>query len=499
MVQLAVAVGRRHDPRRATASVALGRAGRSAPPRSCRDLATLAGGRPGAVDHQGGPGPPRLPGRATRPSWSTTRSSTRAPRRTPGRRPRRSAGRRYPGGRRRRAQPAAARRDQPRRRRLLGATRPRLRGRAVPALGRENQLVAAKKGGLPPTPSALYDDPAHQEGLPVRRPAARAARRRRAAAGHARLQRHLAGHPADAAPAARHRSRDRRSRSCAATLDEAARRRRSSDGGGRRRADGAPQRPAPQELTDRARAERRLGWLLCAPAVLVMLAVTGYPIVLRRLAVAAALRPALPRRAASSSGSTTTCTVLTLEPWWQDVWSHADHHRRLGGASSWCSACCSRSSCTARSSAAAPVRAAILIPYGIVTVVAAFAWRFAFDPDDRLRQRPALSNDDRPADRPLRLARRDHPHRGLEDDAVHGAAAARRADARARRAARGGPGRRRHAVQRFFRITLPLMKPAILVALLFRTLDAFRIFDSCSSRPGAPTAPRRCRSSATTR
>ncbi len=33
-------------------------------------------------------------------------------------------------------------------------------------------------------------------------------------------------------------------------------------------------------------------------------------------------------------------------------------------------------------------------------------------------------------------------------------------------------------VQRFFRITLPLMRPAILVALLFRTLDAFRLFDS---------------------
>ena len=28
------------------------------------------------------------------------------------------------------------------------------------------------------------------------------------------------------------------------------------------------------------------------------------------------------------------------------------------------------------------------------------------------------------------------------------------------------------------RITLPLMKPAILVALLFRTLDAFRVFDT---------------------
>ncbi len=31
--------------------------------------------------------------------------------------------------------------------------------------------------------------------------------------------------------------------------------------------------------------------------------------------------------------------------------------------------------------------------------------------------------------------------------------------------------------QRFFKITLPLLKPAILVALLFRTMDAFRIFD----------------------
>lgn len=32
-------------------------------------------------------------------------------------------------------------------------------------------------------------------------------------------------------------------------------------------------------------------------------------------------------------------------------------------------------------------------------------------------------------------------------------------------------------VQSFFRITLPLLRPSILVALLFRTLDAFRVFD----------------------
>ena len=55
------------------------------------------------------------------------------------------------------------------------------------------------------------------------------------------------------------------------------------------------------------------------------------------------------------------------------------------------------------------------------------------------------------------------------------------------------------AWQRFTRITLPLMKPAILVALLFRTLDAFRIFDNIFIlTAGRTTAPARCRSSATT-
>jgi trehalose/maltose transport system permease protein len=34
------------------------------------------------------------------------------------------------------------------------------------------------------------------------------------------------------------------------------------------------------------------------------------------------------------------------------------------------------------------------------------------------------------------------------------------------------------AWQRFTKVMVPVMKPAILVALLFRTLDAFRIFDN---------------------
>ncbi len=34
-----------------------------------------------------------------------------------------------------------------------------------------------------------------------------------------------------------------------------------------------------------------------------------------------------------------------------------------------------------------------------------------------------------------------------------------------------------NSIQQFFRITLPLLMPAILVTLIFRTLDAIRVFD----------------------
>jgi trehalose/maltose transport system permease protein len=34
-----------------------------------------------------------------------------------------------------------------------------------------------------------------------------------------------------------------------------------------------------------------------------------------------------------------------------------------------------------------------------------------------------------------------------------------------------------NVIQRFFSITLPLLKPALLVALLFRTLESYRVFD----------------------
>jgi multiple sugar transport system permease protein len=126
-----------------------------------------------------------------------------------------------------------------------------------------------------------------------------------------------------------------------------------------------------------------------------------------------------------------------------------------------------------------PVRAAILIPYGIVTVVAAFAWRYAFDPTTGFVFGLPLVPDTwaplttkegslfviiaaevwktTPFMALLLLA-----GLALVPDELHEAAKVDGAS----------------TVQRFFRITLPLMRPAILVALLFRTLDAFRIFDN---------------------
>ena len=79
------------------------------------------------------------------------------------------------------------------------------RPRASPA--REPGAHAAEQGGLPPTPSTLYDDPAGQEGVPVRGPVRKSIDSARSAAGDARLRGHLAGDPGDLQPAGRRSTR----------------------------------------------------------------------------------------------------------------------------------------------------------------------------------------------------------------------------------------------------------------------------------------------------
>jgi multiple sugar transport system permease protein len=233
--------------------------------------------------------------------------------------------------------------------------------------------------------------------------------------------------------------------------------------------------PAPKGITDRAREERRLAWKLCAPAVIAMLVVTGYPVV---YSIWLSLQRADLRFPDEQEfiGLANYVEVLTATTWWQDLLATVIimvasvaielvlgmllalvMHRAIfarGGT-----------------------RAAILIPYGIVTVVAAFSWRYAFDPttgfvNQWLNLETALLTTQvgsfvviiatevwktTPFMALLLLA-----GLSLVPDELHEAAKIDGAT----------------AVQRFFRITLPLITPAILVALLFRTLDAFRIFDA---------------------
>jgi multiple sugar transport system permease protein len=229
-----------------------------------------------------------------------------------------------------------------------------------------------------------------------------------------------------------------------------------------------------KQLSEGARAERRLGWLLCAPAVIVMLGVTGYPIIYAIWLSLERYNLELPQQV-KFIGFANYGAVLTSGYWWTalevtliiTVFSVAITlvlgmllaqlmHRTIFGRGT--------------------VRTAALIPYGIVTVAAAYGWQYAWTPSQGYLS-AAFNNSapltsQVPAIGVIILAEiwKTTPFMGLlllaglslvpEDlqkaAKVDGAS----------------------AWQRFTKITLPLMKPAILVALLFRTLDSFRIFDN---------------------
>jgi multiple sugar transport system permease protein len=123
------------------------------------------------------------------------------------------------------------------------------------------------------------------------------------------------------------------------------------------------------------------------------------------------------------------------------------------------------------------VRTAILIPYGIVTVVAAYSWQYAWTPDTGylaalLPPGDAPLTEQWPAIGLIILAEvwKTTPFMAL----LLLAGLALVPEETLRAAMVDGAS----AWQRFALVTVPLMKPAILVALLFRTLDAFRVFDN---------------------
>jgi len=235
----------------------------------------------------------------------------------------------------------------------------------------------------------------------------------------------------------------------------------------------APARRKPQ-LSEGARAERRLGWLLCAPAVIVMLAVAGYPIVYAIWLSLQRYNLELPNQV-KFIGLANYGAVLSSPYWWHALWVTVlitvvsvavtlvlgmllalVMHRTLFGRGT--------------------IRTAALIPYGIVTVAASYGWYYAWTPGQGYLS--AMFNNSAPLTSTYKaiaviiLAEiwKTTPFMGL---LLLAGLSLVPEDLQKAAKVDGAT-----AWQRFWRITVPLMKPAILVAVLFRTLDSFRIFDN---------------------
>ncbi|MCV7030559.1 sugar ABC transporter permease [Mycobacterium sherrisii] len=126
------------------------------------------------------------------------------------------------------------------------------------------------------------------------------------------------------------------------------------------------------------------------------------------------------------------------------------------------------------------VRTAVLVPYGIVTVVASYSWYYAWTPGTGYLAN--LLPKGSPFQAPLT---QQIPSLGIVVLAevwkttpfmslllLAGLALVPQDLLKAAQVDGAGPWRR------LTRIMLPIIKPAVVVALLFRTLDAFRIFDN---------------------
>ena len=223
------------------------------------------------------------------------------------------------------------------------------------------------------------------------------------------------------------------------------------------------------------KSQRRLAYWLIAPAVVLMLAVTAYPI-------GYAFWLSLHRYNLASPADTAFVglgnyqTVLTDKYWWTaffvtlaiTVISVAIEfalglalalvmHRTIFGKGM--------------------VRTAILIPYGIVTVAASYSWYYAWTPGtgylaNLLPAGTAPLTEQIPSLAVVIGAEvwKTTPFMALL--LLAGLALVPEDLLRAAQVDGAGPW------TRLTRVIIPLIKPAILVALLFRTLDAFRIFDN---------------------
>jgi len=123
------------------------------------------------------------------------------------------------------------------------------------------------------------------------------------------------------------------------------------------------------------------------------------------------------------------------------------------------------------------VRTSVLVPYAIITVVAALAWRYAFDPTVGFVNRWLATDRAWLSTRGSAIAviLLAEIWKTTPFMALLLLAGLTLVPPDLERAARMDGASRR---QCFFRVTLPLVRPTLGVALLFRTVDGFRIFDS---------------------
>jgi multiple sugar transport system permease protein len=246
----------------------------------------------------------------------------------------------------------------------------------------------------------------------------------------------------------------------------------------------APEAPARRRprLSDRAKAEYRLGWMLAGPAFVVMLLVTAYPI------VQAVYESLFDYRLTDPDNRSfvflNNYVVVLSDPiWWKAIGVTVlvtavtvVVELVLGFALALVMA-------RALGVLRPVLRTAILIPYAIITVVSAFAWRYMFAIDSGFVNHwfgwlPGLGTETdwfgsfgtsvtviclseiwktTPFISLLLLAGLAQVPESLQEAAkVDGAT----------------------WTQRLYKVTIPNMKAAIMVAVLFRTLDAFRIFDN---------------------
>jgi multiple sugar transport system permease protein len=228
-------------------------------------------------------------------------------------------------------------------------------------------------------------------------------------------------------------------------------------------------------LTDRAKAERKLAFYLCAPAVLVMVLVAGFPII---YAFWLSLRRADLRfpEASEFVGFSNYIAVLTSGTWWK-AFENTVIITIISVVLELVLGMLIAQAMYRAIFARTAIRASVLVPYGAVTVVAAFAWRLAFDPATgfavnlfNLDPPPLTTHNGSMAIIIFAEVWKTTPFISL---LLLGGLALVPEDLYKAAKMDGAS-----SWQRFTKITLPLIKPALMVAVLFRTLDAFRIYDA---------------------